>query len=340
MQPRPHTSRALTPAPSEPCRSIGHGSLGGPRMARAVMDSEDQTPHDFVRPVDAPYLGVGVGLRTVHYGDVLERGRRGDLGVDWFELLSENYMVAGGRPLRILSEVRELAPVSLHGVSLNIGSTDPLDRDYLDDLDRLSRLARPSWISDHLCWTGVSGTNLHDLLPLPYVDDVIVHVADRVRRVQDRLGRRIALENVSSYLSFDGDSMSEWDFLVAIAEEADCGILLDINNVFVSAHNHGFDAVKYIDSIPAERVFQIHLAGHSRSGQMLIDTHDHAVTDEVWALFERAISNLGPVSTLIEWDDQIPSYARLVEEADKARRILERAAKTRQGREGRVDGAS
>lgn len=270
----------------------------------------------------------------MHYADVLERGRQGDLGVDWFELLSENYMVEGGRPLRILGEVREFASIALHGVSLNIGSTDPLDSDYLDDLDRLSRIARPSWISDHLCWTGVSGTNLHDLLPLPYADDVIVHVANRVRRVQDRLGRRIALENVSSYLSFESDGMSEWDFLVAIAEEADCGILLDINNVFVSAHNHGFDAVKYIDSIPAERVFQIHLAGHSQSGEMLIDTHDHPVTDPVWTLFERAIENIGPVSTLIEWDDQIPSYARLVEEADKARSIIERAQQAKGAKRG------
>ena len=292
------------------------------------MRAGDSLPCIPARPADAPYLGVGVGLRTTHYADVLERGRQGDLGVDWFELLSENYMVSGGRPLRIMGEVRELAPVSLHGVSLNIGSTDPLNVDYLEDLDRLIHRARPSWISDHLCWTGISGTNLHDLLPLPYAEDVIVHVADRVRRVQDRLGRRIALENVSSYLSFDRDTMSEWDFLVAVAEEADCGILLDINNVFVSAHNHGFDAVKYIDSIPGERVFQIHLAGHSTSGEMLIDTHDHPVTDKVWALYERAIANLGPVSTLIEWDDQIPSYARLVEEADKARRILARVAET------------
>jgi len=298
------------------------------------MRREGSIPGNPVRPAEAPYLGVGVGLRTVHYADVLERGRQGDLGVDWFELLSENYMVEGGRPLRILGEVREFASIALHGVSLNIGSTDPLDSDYLDDLDRLSRIARPSWISDHLCWTGVSGTNLHDLLPLPYADDVIVHVANRVRRVQDRLGRRIALENVSSYLSFESDGMSEWDFLVAIAEEADCGILLDINNVFVSAHNHGFDAVKYIDSIPAERVFQIHLAGHSQSGEMLIDTHDHPVTDPVWTLFERAIENIGPVSTLIEWDDQIPSYARLVEEADKARSIIERAQQAKGAKRG------
>jgi uncharacterized protein (UPF0276 family) len=299
---------------------------------RAVASSSS----DLARPSDAPYLGVGVGLRTVHYADVLERGRQDRLGVDWFELLSENYMVPGGRPLRILGEVRDLAPVALHGVSLNIGSTDPLDSQYLDDLNRLADLSRPSWISDHLCWTGVSGTQLHDLLPLPYADDVIAHVAKRVRQVQDRLGRRIALENVSSYMSFARDTMSEADFLTAVAEEADCGILLDINNVFVSSHNHGFDAIKYIDSIPADRVFQIHLAGHSRSGEMLIDTHDHPVTGSVWKLFERAIQNLGPVSTLIEWDDQIPSYDRLVEEADKARRIIERAAM----RTGPIHGAS
>lgn len=276
-------------------------------------------------PPDAPFLGVGVGLRTAHYADVLERGRRDELGVDWFELLSENYMVPGGRPLRIVSEVRELAPVAMHGVSLNIGSSDSLDANYLDELDRLAGLARPSWISDHLCWTGVEGRNLHDLLPLPYTEEAVRHVAARVRRVQDRLGRRIALENVSSYVSFVRDGMTEWEFLLAIVQEADCGILLDINNVFVSAHNHGFDANRYIDSIPRDRVFQIHLAGHSVSGAMLIDTHDHPVTDGVWRLYERAIERLGPVSTLIEWDDEIPTYERLIEEADRARSILEEA---------------
>jgi uncharacterized protein (UPF0276 family) len=293
------------------------------------------------RPTDAPYLGVGVGLRTVHYAEVLERGGREDLGVDWFELLSENFMVPGGRPLRIVREMQELSPLALHGVSLNIGSTDPLRPEYLDALDHLSRLSQPSLISDHLCWTGVSGTNLHDLLPLPYTEDVINHVAERVRRVQDRLGRRIALENVSSYLSFNDDAMSEWDFLGAIAEEADCGILLDINNVFVSAHNHGFDALKYVDSISADRVFQIHLAGHSTSGNLLIDTHDHPVGDAVWDLYERAIERLGPVSTLIEWDDQIPSYGRLVEEAGKAREIIERTMRSKRRRsKGRSDVAS
>jgi uncharacterized protein (UPF0276 family) len=301
------------------------------------MRAAASSSSDLARPSDAPYLGVGVGLRTVHYADVLERGCQNRLGVDWFELLSENYMVPGGRPLRILNQVRDFAPVAMHGVSLNIGSTDRLDAAYLDALDRLARSARPSWISDHLCWTGVAKKNLHDLLPLPYTDEVILHVADRVRRVQDRLGRRIALENVSSYLSFAEDAMSEWDFLLAIVEEADCGILLDVNNVFVSAHNHGFDAMKYIDSVPAGRIFQIHLAGHSTSGSMLIDTHDHPVADEVWALYERTIARIGPVSTLIEWDDQIPPFQRLVEEADKAREIL---ARVTYPQDGESDGAS
>jgi uncharacterized protein (UPF0276 family) len=295
----------------------------------ALTPTEPITPDPPSRPDDAPYLGVGIGLRTAHYVEVLERGSRGQLGVDWFELLSENYMVPGGRPLRIIREMQELTPLSLHGVSLNLGSTDPLRPEYLDALDRLTRIASPSVVSDHLCWTGVSGTNLHDLLPLPYTNEVIDHVAGQVRRVQDRLGRRIAIENVSSYLSFNDDAMSEWNFIAAIAEEADCGILLDVNNVFVSAHNHGFDALKYIDSIPGDRVFQIHLAGHSQSGSLLIDTHDHPVTDAVWALYERAIDRLGPVSTLIEWDDQIPAYSRLVEEADKARLIIEQATRRR-----------
>jgi uncharacterized protein (UPF0276 family) len=276
-------------------------------------------------PADAPYLGVGVGLRTVHYADVLDRGPRDELGVDWFEILSENYMVPGGRPLRILSEVREFAPLAMHGVSLNIGSTDPLDTRYLADLARLADRTRPSWISDHLCWTGVGGHNLHDLLPLPYTEEAVQHVATRVRQVQDQLERRIALENVSSYLTYVRDGMSEWEFLLAVAETADCGILLDVNNVYVSAHNHAFDAHRYIDSIPRDRVYQIHLAGHSESGPMLIDTHDHPVPDGVWLLFERTIERLGPISTLIEWDDAIPTYDTLIDEASKARRILDRA---------------
>ncbi len=325
-------------------------------MPSAAANPIDR-PAMHLNPFEIPYLGVGVGLRTAHYADVLERGQHekrekrentsspvpreplaagspSQLGVDWFELLSENYMVDGGRPLRIIEEVRALTPVALHGVSLNIGSTDPLDADYLNALDTLIRRVDPSWISDHLCWTGVGGRNLHDLLPLPYTEEAIHHVAQRVRQVQERLGRRIALENVSSYVAYHEDAFNEWDFLLAIVEEADCGILLDVNNIFVSAHNHSFDAAKYIDSIPPGRVFQIHLAGHSRSDEILIDTHDHPVCDEVWTLYERAIARLGPVSTLIEWDDQIPTYARLLEEADKARLILDRAARPAEDRHG------
>jgi len=276
------------------------------------------------RPSDAPFLGVGVGLRPQHYPAVLERGAARALEVDWFEAISENYMVGGGRPLRILEQVRGFSPLVLHGVSLNIGSADPLDAGYLDSLAALCTRFEPAWVSDHLCWTGQGGRNLHDLLPLPYTEEVQRYVAERVRRVQGRLGRRIALENVSSYAAFTADAMPEWEFLAGIAEQADCGILLDVNNVYVSAHNHGFDADAYLAAMPPQRVFQIHLAGHATQGPLLIDTHDHPVCDEVWALYERALRHLGPVSTLIEWDDHIPDWDELVAEAAKARTILER----------------
>src|SRR5262245_5762892 len=268
---------------------------------------------------DAPFLGVGVGLRPQHYAEILADPRAEALGVDWFEAISENYMVPGGRPPRVLEAVRARFPLALHGVSLDIGSTDALDERYLARLGELTRRFEPSWLSDHLCWTGVGGENLHDLLPLPLTGPVLHHVAERVRRVQDRLGRRIALENVSTYAAFDSDAMPEWEFLSGVAESADCGILLAVNNIFVSAHNHGLDAGKYLDAIPAERVFQIHLAGPSRSGRLLIDTHDHPVLEQVWTLYERALRRLGPVSTLIEWDDKIPPFAVLAAEAARAR---------------------
>lgn len=279
------------------------------------------------RPADAPFLGVGVGLRTPHYAHILEHAPAGNLAVDWFEAISENYMVRGGRPIRILGDVRSHLPVVLHGVSLNIGSVDPLNEDYLGDLARLIARIEPRWVSDHLCWTGVGGRNLHDLMPLPYTEEALRHVSARIVRVQERLGRRIAIENVSSYMSYAADAMPEWEFLAAVAERADCGILLDINNVFVSAHNHGFDPDAYIGAIPPERVFQFHLAGHSEQGPLLIDTHDHAVREEVWQLYAGAIRRFGAVSTLIEWDDQIPAFTRLEEEAGRARSILDKALK-------------
>ena len=275
------------------------------------------------RPIEAPYLGVGVGLRPPHYAELCARGAEGALAVDWLEAISENFMVPGGRPRRILGALRERAPVALHGVSLNLGSVDPLDLEYLDELAALARQTSPCWISDHLCWTGVGGRNLHDLLPLPHVEAVVRHVAARIARVQERLGRRIAIENVSTYARFAADEMREWEFLVAVAEAADCGILLDVNNAFVNACNHGFDARALLDAIPPERVFQIHLAGHSVSGALRIDTHDAAVCDEVWELFARTIARIGPVSTLIEWDERIPPLCALEEEAARARAVIE-----------------
>jgi uncharacterized protein (UPF0276 family) len=277
-------------------------------------------------PSRPAFLGVGIGLRPKHQPRILETPDPKRLGIDFFEALSENFMVPGGRPLRVLADVRARFPVVLHGVSLNVGSADPLDRGYLDELAALARRCEPDWISDHLCWTGVGGRNLHDLLPLPCTEAVVSHVADRVRQVQDHLGRRIALENVSSYLRYRADAMPEWELLARIAERADCWILLDVNNVFVSAHNHGFDPELYLTAIPADRVVEIHLAGHSSRDGLLIDTHDHPVRDEVWALYEMALRRLGKVSTLVEWDDHIPDLEGVVAEADRARRILARVA--------------
>jgi uncharacterized protein len=264
-----------------------------------------------------PHLGHGVGLRTVHYPHVLDRTAR----ADWFEVISENFMIAGGRPLQILEKARELAPVVLHGVSLNIGGTDPLRKDYLSELESLIRRFNPAWVSDHLCWGAIGGRFAHDLLPLPYTEEAVRHVASRIRHVQDRLGRRILIENVSSYITYSISSMPEWVFLSAIAEEADCGILLDVNNIYVSAANHGFSPMEYLSGVPAERVGQIHLAGHSSQGDLLIDTHDHPVPTPVWQLYREAVRRFGAVSTLVEWDDQIPTFEVLVAEANRAREI-------------------
>jgi uncharacterized protein (UPF0276 family) len=263
-------------------------------------------------------LGYGVGLRRQHYSHVLETRPE----VDWFEVVSENFMVAGGRALEVLEGVRASYPIAMHGVSMSIGSTDPLNRDYLKQLRDLARRFEPAWISDHLCWTGVGGRNLHDLLPLPYTEEAIRHVVARIREVQDALERPILIENVSSYMAFADSTMTEWEFISAIADEADCGILLDINNIFVSAFNHRFDANQYIDAVPPERVVQYHLAGHSDHGTYLLDTHDHPVRDEVWALFERAVRRFGAVSAIVEWDDNIPEFAELANTADHARDIF------------------
>lgn len=262
-------------------------------------------------------LGFGLGLRPRHYEAILKSKPR----VDWFEALSENYMIPGGRPLSYLMRIRERYPVVLHGVSLSIGSTDPLDRAYLEGLRSLAQRVQPEWISDHLCWTGVSGRNLHDLMPLPYTDEALRHVASRVRQVQDALGRRILLENVSSYVTYRDSAMSEWAFLAALASEADCDLLLDVNNIYVSAFNHGFDAIEFLDGIPAARVRQIHLAGHDNCGDLIIDTHDAPVIGPVWKLYAEALRRFGPVPTMIERDDKIPPLGTLVRELDRARAI-------------------
>lgn len=262
-----------------------------------------------------PDLGHGVGLRREHFERVLS----GPTQVDWFELISENFMVKGGRPLHVLERVRRDYPVALHGVSLSIGTADPLDRDYLDRLGELSARIEPAWVSDHLCWTGVGGHNAHDLLPLPYTEEALDHVVARVEAVQEHLGRRIALENVSTYLSFSGSTLSEWEFLSQLATRADCGILLDVNNVYVSAVNHGFDPREYLRALPPERIWQTHLAGHLDRGSHLLDTHSRHVCDEVWELYRFATRLIGAVPSLVEWDDDIPDWATLEAESLRAR---------------------
>lgn len=271
-------------------------------------------------PESRPFLGFGLGLRVEHFAEILAEPPR----VDWFEITSENFMVAGGKPLHHLDYVRERYPVAMHGVSLSIGSTDPLDMDYLRALKTLAQRVEPVWISDHLCWTGVGGVNSHDLLPLPYTEEAIAHVCSRVGQVQDVLGREILLENLSSYVEFSGSQMPEWQFVAEIARRSGCRLLLDVNNIQVSARNHGFDPLDYLAGIPSDKVWQIHLAGHSDYGDYVIDTHDHDVPVEVWRLYEAAIERFGAISTMIERDDHIPPLPELLQELDIARTCFER----------------
>ena len=262
-------------------------------------------------------LGFGLGLRTQHYEAVLAERPR----VDWFEVLTENYLVAGGKPLHYLARIREHYPIAMHGVSLSIGSTDFLDREYLEQVRALAARYEPAWISDHLCWTGVAGRNTHDLLPLPYTEEALRHVIERVAMVQDVLGRRLVLENVSSYVSFAASTLSEWEFLRAVADGADCLILLDVNNVYVSSINHELDPLTYLAAMPPGRVQQIHVAGHQDLGTHLIDTHDRPVSAQVWDLYLEALHRFGAVSTSLERDAAIPSVAELVAEVEIARSL-------------------
>ena len=268
--------------------------------------------------------GFGLGLRTEHYRDFIDHRPE----VDWVEVLTENYMVPGGKPLHMLDAIRRDYAMVMHGVSLSIGSTDSLDLNYLRDMKALARRIEPAWISDHLCWTGVDHHNLHDLLPMPYTEAALRHLVTRVQRVQEALGRRLLLENVSSYVRFKADELSEWEFIAQLAQRADCELLLDVNNVYVSSRNHGFDAHDFIDAMPRERVRQIHLAGHEDHGTYLIDTHDHPVCDGVWELYAYTAKRLGAVPTMIERDDRIPPLAELLAELDEARRMQAAALAT------------
>jgi hypothetical protein len=270
--------------------------------------------HRTTRP---PFLGFGMGLRTEHYTDILE----GKPPIDWFEILSENYLVPGGRPLAILDQIAERYPVVMHGVSMSIASTQSLDMNYLQELKILANRIKPKWISDHLCWTGVHGVNLHDLLPFPYTSEALDHIVNRVNKVQDFLEAPLALENVSTYVSFEQSEMTEWDFIKELTIRTGCWLLLDINNVFVSSFNHEFDAREFIDGIPSDRVVQFHMAGHSDHETYIVDTHDAPIRDEVWDLYRHALKRFGPVSTIIERDDNIPPLADMLPELEKIRRI-------------------
>jgi uncharacterized protein (UPF0276 family) len=273
-----------------------------------------------------PDLGVGLGLRTVHYAHILEE--RPPVG--WFEILSENYMQTAGRPLFYLDAIADAYPVVMHGVSLNIGSTDPLDRDYIVELRALRDRIGARWVSDHLCWTGVVGKNTHDLLPVPYTEEALRHVTARVRAVQDLLGAPLALENPSTYVEHAPSPgrpvMREWEFLARLAEDADCALLLDVNNVFVSAYNHGFDAEEYLRAIPYDRVVQFHVAGHTNYGTHIVDTHIGPVIDDVWRMLGRAHEKAGGASVLLEWDAEIPGFEETHAEALRATQFLERGA--------------
>jgi uncharacterized protein (UPF0276 family) len=262
--------------------------------------------------------GVGIGLRVPHYQHIFAKKPV----VNWFEIISENFMVDGGRPLQILDQILERYRVVQHGVSMYFGSAEPLNREHLTRLKKLVKRTKTPWLTDHLCWGSVDGRYTHDLMPMPYTFEAAKRAAQKIREARDFLEVPIAVENVSSYAEFHVSEMTEWEFLNEVVENADCGILLDVNNIYVSSRNHSFDPFEYLNSIPAERVAQIHIAGHSKYQKYILDTHDHPVIDPVWALYARAIEMAGPTATLLEWDDRIPSFNEVHREALKARRYL------------------
>ncbi|WP_433588946.1 MNIO family bufferin maturase [Pseudomonas koreensis] len=264
-----------------------------------------------------PFLGYGLGLRSVYYQQILEQLP----DVDWFEVVSENFMVQGGKALYFLDAIAERYPVVMHGVSLSIGGPHALDAGYLKQLKQLAERVKPAWISDHLCWSRGNAHQLHDLLPLPYTEESLAYIAGRVAQVQDVLQRPLVLENVSSYVRAATDDFTEWEFLQALSHVSGCELLLDVNNVYVSSRNHGFDPWTFIQSLPKDKVRQLHLAGHSDYGDYVIDTHDHPVSDPVWALYQRTLEHFGPVATLLERDDHFPPFAELLDELHKAREL-------------------
>jgi len=266
-----------------------------------------------------PYLGYGLGLRTDHYNTILDTLPE----IDWLECLTENYLVPGGRPLHFLERLREHYPMVMHGVSMSLGSCDPLNMEYLQQVKDLADRINPQWISDHLCWTGVDGKNMHDLLPIPYIEESISHVVERLKIIQSFFGRQILIENVSSYLTYNVSEMSEWEFITEISERADCLILLDINNIYVSSVNHNFNPIDFLNGVPKDRVQQFHLAGHRRFPTHIVDTHDEPIINDVWDLYAEGVKRFGRVSTMIERDDNIPELQVLLDELSKAKDIAE-----------------
>ncbi len=266
---------------------------------------------------DLSYLGFGLGLRTDHYQDIIDQKP----AIDWFEIITENYLVPGGKPLYYLDQIKENYPIVMHGVSMSLGSTDPLDKNYLQQVKELANRVNAHWISDHLCWTGVSQKNMHDLLPLPCTEEALKHVVSKIKQAQDFLGRQILIENASTYITFTSSQMTEWDFIREMTHQADCLLLLDINNIYVSAFNHGFNPEDYLAGIPKNRVQQFHLAGHTNNGDHIIDTHDHPVISPVWDLYAKALEIFGKVSTMIERDDHIPALPVLLNELEHAKNI-------------------
>ncbi|HEX2549479.1 MAG TPA: DUF692 domain-containing protein [Gammaproteobacteria bacterium] len=264
-----------------------------------------------------PFLGFGLGLRPEHYEDILLTQPK----IDWFEIITENYLLEGGKPLYYLDQIRKNYSIMMHGVSLSIGSSDPLDYHYLQKVKELALKIEPLWISDHLCWTGVNGQHVHDLLPLPFTEETIQHVVSRIQKVQEFLDRRILIENISSYVTYQHSEMTESEFISEIAHRADCYILLDVNNVYVNAINHQFNPLDFLKNIPSERIYQIHLAGHSTSGNYIIDSHDSPIIKSVWELYAETLKKFGAISTLIERDDRIPPLQEMLKELDFARFI-------------------